>query len=75
MAPDTAAETVLDVRDIEGEPFDDIMAALAELGADETLLLINSFEPKPLYGVLEERGFTYDTSQTDGTWRIEIEQV
>lgn len=63
----------LDVRDIDGEPFNDIMAALDELSADETLLLINSFEPEPLYAVMEDRGYTYDaTHVAEDEWRIAI---
>lgn len=63
----------LDAREIDGEPFGDIMAALEALPDDETLLLINSFEPEPLYQVLEERGFQYETT-SDGSdvWYIEI---
>lgn len=63
----------LDVREIDGEPFGDIMAELEALSDDETLLLINSFEPEPLYQVLEERGFQYETT-SDGSdvWYIEI---
>ncbi|GAA0727394.1 MULTISPECIES: DUF2249 domain-containing protein [Halorubrum] len=63
----------LDVREIDGEPFGDIMAELEALSDDETLLLINSFEPEPLYQVLEERGFQYET-MSDGSdvWYIEI---
>lgn len=63
----------LDVREIDGEPFGDIMAELEALPDDETLLLINSFEPEPLYQVLEERGFQYETT-SDGSdvWYIEI---
>jgi uncharacterized protein (DUF2249 family) len=63
----------LDVREIDGEPFGDIMAELEALPDDETLLLINSFEPEPLYQVLEERGFQYETT-SDGSdvWYIEV---
>lgn len=63
----------LDAREIDGEPFGDIMAKLEALPDDETLLLINSFEPEPLYQVLEERGFQYETT-SDGSdvWYIEI---
>jgi len=44
------------------------------LSDDETLLLINSFEPEPLYQVLKERGFQYETT-SDGPdlWYIEIQ--
>jgi len=63
----------LDVREIDGEPFGDIMAELEALPDDETLLLINSFEPEPLYRVLEKRGFRYETSSDEsGVWYIEI---
>ncbi|EMA48651.1 MULTISPECIES: DUF2249 domain-containing protein [Halococcus] len=63
----------LDVRTIDGEPFTDIMAALKELDEEETLVLINSFEPEPLYTVLEQRGFVYETTHTgDDEWRVSI---
>lgn len=66
-------DRTLDVRDIEGEPFGDIMAALAELPADESLLLVNSFEPKPLYDVIEERGYEYETTNPESeVWHVEI---
>jgi uncharacterized protein (DUF2249 family) len=63
----------LDVREIDGEPFGDIVAELETLPDDETLLLVNGFEPEPLYRVLEERGFRYETT-SDGSdvWYIEI---
>lgn len=67
------AERTLDVREIDGEPFGDIMAALEELSDDESLLLINSFEPAPLYDVLETRGFEYETANpAPETWHVEI---
>lgn len=74
MSPDGAdVDRRLDARDIDGEPFGDIMAALEELPAGESLLLINSFEPQPLYGVLEQRGFQYDTSNPkSNVWHVEI---
>lgn len=66
----------LDVREIDGEPFDDIMNAIEALDADETLRLINDFEPTPLYGVLDARGFQYEASEVDeGVWHIDIEHA
>jgi uncharacterized protein (DUF2249 family) len=63
----------LDVREIDGEPFDDIVAALEALSPGETLLLINSFEPEPLYDVLERRGVTYETRNPEPeVWYVEI---
>lgn len=66
----------LDVRAIDGEPFQDIVAALAELPDDETLVLINSFEPEPLYRVLAERGFEHRTTRgAPDEWYVEIEHA
>jgi hypothetical protein len=53
----------LDAREIDGEPFGAIVAALEDLPADETLVLVNSFEPEPLYGVLADRGFDHVTER------------
>ncbi|AUV82477.1 hypothetical protein C2R22_13185 [Salinigranum rubrum] len=75
MNPDAADDKTrkLDARDIDGEPFDQIMSALDSLPEDGTLVLINSFEPEPLYSVLERRGYTYMTSQAaDDEWRVTI---
>lgn len=67
------ADTRLDARDIDGEPFGDIMDALDDLDRGETLLLINSFEPAPLYQVLERRGFTHEAEQaSEDEWRVRI---
>lgn len=66
MATDsTASETILDVREIDGPPFDDIVAALEDLPADGRLHLIAPFEPKPLYEVLETRGFTREVERSE----------
>lgn len=70
------AERTLDVRTVDGEPFSDIVAALDRLDPGETLVLVNSFEPVPLYDVLEQRGFTHEIEQvTDDEWRIRIEHA
>jgi uncharacterized protein (DUF2249 family) len=70
---DMTADTVLDVRDTEGEPFGDIVAALQELDTGATLELINSFEPEPLYDVLRTRGFEYESERvTDDEWHVWI---
>lgn len=71
-APTDDAE-VLDAREVSGEPFGPIMSALDDLDRDETLLLINSFEPVPLYDVLEDRGCQYTaTKEAEDEWHIEI---
>lgn len=66
------AET-LDAREVNGEPFEPIMQALQRLEEGNTLLLINSFEPEPLYSVLDDEGFAYETEQHGPEeWHIEI---
>ncbi|MGH3271638.1 MAG: DUF2249 domain-containing protein [Trebonia sp.] len=54
-----------------GEPFNDIMAAVAALGRDEELVVLAPFDPVPLEGVLGSQGFTCDTTDLgDGNWRV-----
>jgi uncharacterized protein (DUF2249 family) len=63
----------LDAREIDGEPFDHIVAALDALSRDETLVLVNGFKPEPLYPVLERRGFAHRTSRgEEGEWHVTI---
>lgn len=63
----------LDAREIDGEPFGAITDALDALPEDGRLVLVNSFEPEPLYAVLEQRGFAYETSQVaEDEWRVTI---
>lgn len=70
---DNTHDSVLDVREIDGEPFGDIIGSLADLDANETLLLISSFEPVPLYNVLSSRGIEHETSQVaNDEWHVEL---
>jgi len=62
----------LDVREIDGEPFGDIMSSLSDLPEGATLQLLADFEPVPLYDVLEQRGFTCETEEADGVYRLTI---
>ncbi|MFB6219729.1 MAG: DUF2249 domain-containing protein [Halobacteriaceae archaeon] len=72
---DAGVTEVLDVRDVEGEPFDEITSALETLDSDDTLRLVNSFEPEPLYTVLESRGFEYDSEQiASDEWHVLVWQ-
>ncbi|HEY8282874.1 MAG TPA: DUF2249 domain-containing protein [Chloroflexota bacterium] len=60
------ATVTVDVREDQRrhkEPFDRIMAAVKGLGADEELLVINTFEPTPLYTVLGRQGFAHAATQ------------
>ncbi|WP_181692778.1 DUF2249 domain-containing protein [Natronomonas sp. LN261] len=71
--PDATRE--LDVRTVDGEPFGHIMSALEDLPAGDSLLLINSFEPQPLYQVLEERGFAYETTNPESElWYVKVQE-
>jgi uncharacterized protein (DUF2249 family) len=54
------ADRMLDVRRVE-EPFDRIVEELESLPEGATLALVNSFEPEPLYAVLDARGFDHET--------------
>jgi uncharacterized protein (DUF2249 family) len=45
------------------EPFCAIMAAMNSLQRDEQLLLLNCFEPKPLYAVIKKYGFDHTTME------------
>jgi len=64
----------LDAREIDGEPFGAITSALDDLGDDDRLVLYNSFEPEPLYEVLDRRGFDHETEEVaPDEWRVEIE--
>lgn len=64
----------LDVReDIRSgnDPFGRIMAAVDSLAPGQPLVIVNSFEPVPLYAVMARKGFGHETAQTDdGNFRV-----
>lgn len=69
-------ERTLDAREIDGEPFDRIVGELESLRETETLVLVNSFEPEPLYAVLDRRGFDHETERVaEDEWRVEIQHA
>ncbi|SDR42407.1 DUF2249 domain-containing protein [Natronobacterium texcoconense] len=69
-------DRTIDVREIEGPPFDDIMAALESLEDGERLQLIAPFEPEPLYEVLDARGYAHESHQQDGgLWYVYVEHA
>jgi uncharacterized protein (DUF2249 family) len=54
-----------------GEPFHQIMAAVAALAEDEELVVLAPFEPVPLEGVLSTQGFSYQaTDLGDDGWQV-----
>lgn len=65
---------VVDARPIIAagdEPFETIMAAVAELGELEELVVLAPFEPVPLEGVLSSQGFTYEAVHLEGEdWQV-----
>lgn len=63
----------LDVRTIINsgkDPFLDIMNKVKELTDDQVFLLINSFEPVPLYTVLGNRGFEHFTEIENDKFKV-----
>lgn len=63
----------LDVRSIINsgkDPFIDIMNFIEDLGDNNRFLLINSFEPIPLYSVLEKKGFDYYSEKDEGIYKV-----
>lgn len=52
------------------DPLKFILAKVKELKEDEVLLLINSFEPIPLYTVLGNKGYTHKTEKEDDVFKI-----
>jgi len=75
----TVTARVVDVRgDIRrgDEPVDRIMSAVAALADGEDLVIINLFEPVPLYGLLAQQGFTHETDRTvEGDWRVTFRRL
>jgi uncharacterized protein (DUF2249 family) len=52
------------------DPFLDIMNQIKQLKEDQVLCLINSFEPIPLYTVLQRKGFDHFTEKVDDFFRV-----
>jgi uncharacterized protein (DUF2249 family) len=47
------------------DPFDDIMKTLKTMSDDQTLLIINTFEPIPILNILKKRGYEYETERPE----------
>lgn len=67
-------DLVLDVREYHArgeEPFSAIMSAVSSLQPGQRFVLVNTFDPVPLYKVLGRQGFTSNTEQlAPDHWRI-----
>ena len=57
----------IDVRGVAGNFFQGLKKQAAELKQGEGITIIQSFEPIPLYEVMEDMGFEYHTNQVSGT--------
>ena len=58
----------LDVRPIlDGgvDPFEAIMGKLKQMSDDQTLLIINTFEPVPLLNILKSKGYEYEVERPE----------
>jgi len=47
------------------DPFDEIMKTLKTMSDEETLLIINTFEPLPLLNILKKRGYEFETQRPE----------
>jgi uncharacterized protein (DUF2249 family) len=71
---DTSSPKLLDVRPIlksGGEPFAEIMAAVATLAPGQSLQLLATFKPVPLFTVMAGRGFDHREREIGGgDWEV-----
>lgn len=63
----TSEFAVIDVRQLRGSFFDGIKKRAEALPAGEGLHIIQTFEPHPLYAVMEGLGYEHHTEQTGDT--------
>ncbi len=76
MTP-TDNEILIDARWLEPpEPLEKVMATLSLLRPGQSIRLLLHREPFPLYAILDERGYSRDTTaQPDGSYVILIRQA
>ena len=70
----TASLLTLDVRPIlrnGGEPFPEIMKAVAKLESGQGLRLLATFKPEPLFSVMQKKGYAHCEKELGkGDWEI-----
>lgn len=70
----TAQFAELDVRPIlrsGGEPFQEIMGAVASLSPGQGLRLLATFKPTPLFSVMASKGFSHEAREIGGgDWEV-----
>jgi uncharacterized protein (DUF2249 family) len=71
MTPDPRTLDVRPILKAGGEPFRDIMQAVADLEPQQALRLLASFKPVPLFAVMEQKGFRHAERPLDGgDWEV-----
>jgi len=77
LAMETRKTRVIDARGLQPpEPFERVVAALADLEDGESVLLILEREPLPLYRFLSANNYRWSTeSHPDGRVEIRIEEL
>jgi len=70
----TVSLQTLDVRPIlkaGGEPFPEIMNAVAALESGQGLRLLATFKPMPLFPIMQKKGYAHSEKELDGgDWEI-----
>jgi uncharacterized protein (DUF2249 family) len=70
-APSTLTVDVRPTLRAGGEPFADIMAAVAGLAQGQSLRLLATFKPAPLFAVMASRGFNHEEREIGGgDWEV-----
>jgi TusA-related sulfurtransferase len=75
-APSDAVQETLDARDLPPpQPLQNTLERLAELDAETVLIQLNDRAPQHLYPKLADRGYEYETTETDEfvvtvIWRV-----
>jgi len=58
------------------DPFEAIMGKLKEMNDDQTLLIINTFEPVPLLNILKTKGYEYEVERpVDGEVHTYLKKI
>lgn len=67
-------QIVLDVREDlrnKRDPFNRIIETVNSLGPEDELVIVNIFEPVPLYDVMSRKGYVHHTEKTpEGDWKV-----
>lgn len=74
MGAELPDDITLDVCGLEPpEPLEQVLEALAVLPRGQRLRMLIDREPRPLYSILDQNGFSYSTSNTpDSRYQILI---